>query len=312
MIKTDIFTKRTIKPYKEITQVETAKEGLIASINQRGKIDIRYIMKLCNKDYDTVITDLKGLIYHNPQTAKQGINEDYEGWETADQYLSGNVVEKLEQAERYAQEDRKYEENVDILKEVQPARIPASDIEVKLGATWIPEEYISQFIKEKFNLENEDISVFYQKSLNKWFLETENSSKDYNTVEINNIYGTEDVNALDLTIDALNLKATRVYDRVHDKSILNKEKTMLARQKQTIIKEAFSDWIFEDVERRNILEDLYNRTFNSIADREYDGSSLIFPGMNPTIKLQSYQKNAVARGLFSEYCTLLAHAVGAR
>lgn len=312
MIKTDIFTKRTIKPYKEITQVETAKEGLIVSINQRGKIDIRYIMKLCNKDYNTVISDLKGLIYHNPVTAKQGINEDYEGWETADQYLSGNVVEKLEQAERYAQEDRKYEENVDILKEVQPVRIPASDIEVKLGATWIPEEYISQFIKEKFNLENEDISVFYQKSLNKWFLQTENSSQYYDSVELNNIFGTPDVNALDLTIDALNLKATRVYDRVNDKSILNKEKTMLARQKQTIIKEAFSDWIFEDVERRNILEDLYNKTFNSITDREYDGSSLIFPGMNPTIKLQSHQKNAVARGLFSEYCTLLAHAVGAR
>ncbi|MBQ2917089.1 MAG: hypothetical protein IJE59_02805 [Clostridia bacterium] len=312
IVKTDIFTKRTIKPYKEITQVETAKEGLIVSINQKGKVDIKYIMKLCNKDYDTVITDLKGLIYHNPHIARESINEDYEGWETADQYLSGNVVEKLKQAQYYAEEDRRYKENIDMLMEVQPVRIPASDIEVKLGATWIPEEYITQFIKEKFNLENEEISVFYQKSLSKWFLETENGSKDYNNVEVNNIYGTEDVNALDLTVDALNLKATRVYDRINEKSVLNKEKTMLARQKQTAIKEAFSNWIFEDVDRRNILEDLYNRTFNAIADREYDGSSLVFPGMNPTIKLQSHQKNAVARGLFSEYCTLLAHAVGAR
>ncbi len=312
IVKTDIFTKRTIKPYKEITHVETAKEGLIVCINQRGKIDIKYIMKLCNKDYKTVINDLKGLIYHNPQIAKQSINEDYEGWETADQYLSGNVVEKLNQAEFYAKEDRQYEENIDILKEVQPVRIPASDIEVKLGATWIPEEYISQFIKETFNLRNEEISVFYQKSLSKWFLETKYPTEYYTTVEINDIYGTHDVNALDLTIDALNLKSTRVYDRIDDKSVLNKEKTMLARQKQTAIKEAFSNWIFEDVERRNTLEDLYNRTFNAIADREYDGSSLVFPGMNPTIKLQNHQKNAVARGLFSEHCTLLAHAVGAR
>jgi len=222
----------------------------------------------------------------------------------------GNVVEKLEIAERYAQEYPMYNENVEILREVQPVKIPASDIEVKLGATWIPEQYITQFIKEKFNLQNEEIEVFYQKSLSKWFLEAEYNYK-YNNVEVDTIYGTERVNALELTIDALNLHATKVYDRIDDKSVLNKEQTMLARQKQTLIKEEFSNWIFSDAERRTVLEDLYNKNFNSIVDREFDGSCLTFPGMNPTITMQKHQKDAVARGLFSEYSTLLAHAVGA-
>ena len=312
IIKTDIFSKRTIKPYKEITNVETSKEALIASINQRGKVDLKYMMKLCNKDYKTIITDLKGLIYHNPDIAKNSENEELRGWETADQYLSGDVVRKLELAEIYAKEDAQYEENVEMLREVQPIRIPASDIEVKLGATWIPKEYIIQFIKEKFNLENEEINLFYNQNLGKWFLEVENSMWYYDNVEVKDIYGTRDVNALDLIIDILNLKSTNVYKKINDKSYIDKEKTMLARQKQALIKETFSDWIFEDVERRNVLEDIYNKTFNAIADREYDGSSLVLPGMNPSIKLLEHQKNAVARGLFSEYSTLLAHAVGAR
>ena len=220
----------------------------------------------------------------------------------------GNVVEKLRIAERYAQEDNRYEENVSILKEIQPARIPASDIEVKLGATWIPEEYITQFIKEKFKLEDKEISTIYQKNLGKWFLDIRGYCSN---VEVNTIYGTNDVNALDLTIDALNLHATNVYDRIDDKSVINKEKTMLARQKQDLIKEEFRNWIFEDTERRKVLEDIYNRQFNSIVDREFDGSHLTFPGMNPTITLLPHQKNAVARILFSENSTLLAHVVGA-
>lgn len=221
----------------------------------------------------------------------------------------GNVVEKLRIAERYAQEDEQYEENVTMLKEIQPARILASDIEVKLGATWIPEEYITQFIQEKFKLEDKDITTIYQRNLSKWFLDVRGYC---NNVEINTIYGTDDVNALDLIKDALNLHATNVYDRTDDKSILNKEKTMLARQKQDLIKEEFKNWIFEDSERRKILEDIYNRQFNSIVDREFDGSHLTFPGMNPTITLLPHQKNAVARILFSENSTLLAHTVGAR
>lgn len=221
----------------------------------------------------------------------------------------GNVVEKLRIAERYAQEDEQYEENVTMLKEIQPARILASDIEVKLGATWIPEEYITQFIQEKFKLEDKDITTIYQRNLSKWFLDVRGYC---NNVEINTIYGTDDVNALDLIKDALNLHATNVYDRTDDKSILNKEKTMLARQKQDLIKEKFKNWIFEDSERRKILEDIYNRQFNSIVDREFDGSHLTFPGMNPTITLLPHQKNAVARILFSENSTLLAHTVGAR
>lgn len=177
-----------------------------------------------------------------------------------------------------------------------------------MGATWIPEEYITQFIKEKFKLEEKEISAVYQKNLSKWFLDIRSYC---NNVEINTIYGTTRVNALDLTLDALNLRATNVYDRIDDKSVLNKEQTMLARQKQDLIKEEFRDWIFEDSERRNILEDIYNKQFNSIVDREFDGSNLVFPGMNPTIKLLPHQKNAIARILFSENSTLLAHAVGA-
>lgn len=195
-----------------------------------------------------------------------------------------------------------------MLKEIQPARIPASDIEVKLGATWIPEEYITQFIQEKFKLEDEDITIIYQKNLGKWFL---NIRGYCSNVEVNTIYGTDDVNALDLTIDALNLRATNVYDRINDKSVINKEKTMLARQKQDLIKEEFRNWIFENSERRQILEDIYNRQFNSIVDREFDGSSLTFPGMNPAITLSIHQKNAVARALFSEHSSLFAHTVGA-
>lgn len=195
-----------------------------------------------------------------------------------------------------------------MLKEIQPARIPASDIEIKLGATWIPEEYINQFIQEKFKVDENDVSVIYQKNLGKWFF---NKRAYCNNVEINTIYGTNDITALELTVDCLNLHATNIYDRIDNKSIINREKTMLARQKQDLIKEEFKNWIFEDSERRQILEDIYNRQFNSIVDREFDGSHLTFPGMNPTITLLPHQKNAVARILFSENSTLLAHVVGA-
>ena len=220
----------------------------------------------------------------------------------------GNIVEKLRIAEIYAKENNEYESNVSILKEIQPVKIPASDIEVKLGATWIPEEYITQFIKEKFRLEEKDIETTYQRTLGKWLLDVRSYC---NNIEVNNIYGTSRVNALELTLDTLNLKATSVYDRIDDKSVLNKEQTMLARQKQELIKEEFRNWIFEDIDRRNVLETLYNNQFNSIVDREFDGSNLIFPGMNPTIKLLPHQKNAIARILFSENSTLLAHCVGA-
>lgn len=219
------------------------------------------------------------------------------------------MVEKLRIAEQYANEDSRYEENVAMLKEIQPARIQASDIEIKLGATWIPEEYINQFIQEKFKVEENDVSVIYQKNLGKWFFD----KRAYcNNVEINTIYGTNDITALELTVDCLNLHATNIYDRIDNKSVINREKTMLARQKQDLIKEEFRNWIFEDSERRQILEDIYNRQFNSIVDREFDGSHLTFPGMNPTKTLLPHQKNAVARILFSENSTLLAHVVGAR
>ena len=308
IIKTDIFTKRTIRPYKEITKTDNAKDALIASINQKGRVDIKYIMKLCNEDYKTVIKELKGLIYHNPEVAKKGIDEDYDGWETADQYLSGDVVEKLRIAELYAKENEEYGENVFILKEIQPAKIPASEIEVKLGSTWIPEEYIKQFISEKFKIEKDYIDVIYQKNLCKWIL---NINRYCNNIEITDIFGTSRVNALTLVEDSLNLKFTTVYDRIDEKSIINKNETILARQKQDLIKEEFRNWIFEDLDRRNVLEEIYNNQFNSIVDREFDGSNLIFPGMNPTINLQEHQKNAVARILFSENSTLLAHTVGA-
>ena len=257
--KRDIFYKRTIQPYKEITHTETAEEALIASLNQIGKVDIKYISNLCNKDIETVIKDLKGKIFRNPMKVKDIIPDDItKGWETAEEYLSGYVVDKLAQARFYAEENEMYLDNVMALQEVQPVKLEASDIEINLGATWIPEEYITQFAKETLKIQDSyysryDLEISYNKKLSKWFVE----NKTYNSnIENTQIYGTKRITGIDLLEDTLNLKNTTIYDPdpkdpEGKKRIVNKKETILAREKQEALKERFKNWIFEDSSDRS-------------------------------------------------------------
>lgn len=318
--KRDIFYKRTIHTYKEITHTETAEEALIASLNQIGKVDIKYISSLCNKDVENIIEDLKGKIYRNPLKVKDLIVDDItKGWETAEEYLSGYVVDKLAQAEAFSKENDMYLENVRALKEVQPVKLEASDIEINLGATWIPAEYITQFAKETLKVPDSyyssryDMEISYNKKLSKWFVE----NKTYNNnIENTQIYGTKRITGIDLLEDTLNLKHTTIYDPDHNdpsgkKRIVNKKETLLAREKQEALKEQFKNWIFEDIERRDVVVNLYNKQFNRIRLREYDGSHLALPNMSNLITLKPHQKNAIARILYSKDNTLLAHCVGA-
>ena len=313
--KTDIFYKRTIEPKKEIEKVETSNEALIASLNQKGKVDLDYMERISNKNYDTLIEELKGKIYRNPLVEDGRIQK---GWETSEEYLSGDVVEKLAIAEAKEKENDMYIENVMALRKVQPARLEASDIEVRLGATWIPTYYIEEFARQKFKIDEleyrrNDMTIKYNAYLSKWIIE----NKPYMTnIEMNEIFGTKRINAIDLLEDTLNLKNTTIYDPdptdpEEKRRIVNKKETMLAREKQEAIKESFSGWIYDDIERRNNLVDIYNRKFNRIKLREYDGSNLFLPNMNNTIKLRPHQKNAIARILYSKDNSLLAHCVGA-
>lgn len=313
--KTDIFYKRTIEPKKEIEKVETSNEALIASLNQKGKVDLDYMERISNKNYDTLIEELKGKIYRNPLVEDSRIQK---GWETSEEYLSGDVVEKLAIAEAKENENDMYIENVMALRKVQPARLEASDIEVRLGATWIPTYYIEEFARQKFKIDEleyrrNDMTIKYNAYLSKWIIE----NKPYMTnIEMNEIFGTKRINAIDLLEDTLNLKNTTIYDPdptdpEEKRRIVNKKETMLAREKQEAIKESFSGWIYDDIERRNNLVDIYNRKFNRIKLMEYDGSNLFLPNMNNTIKLRPHQKNAIARILYSKDNSLLAHCVGA-
>lgn len=313
--KTDIFYKRTIEPKKEIEKVETSNEALIASLNQKGKVDLDYMERISNKNYDTLIEELKGKIYRNPLVEDSRIQK---GWETSEEYLSGDVVEKLAIAEAKENENDMYIENVMALRKVQPAILEASDIEVRLGATWIPTYYIEEFARQKFKIDEleyrrNDMTIKYNAYLSKWIIE----NKPYMTnIEMNEIFGTKRINAIDLLEDTLNLKNTTIYDPdptdpEEKRRIVNKKETMLAREKQEAIKESFSGWIYDDIERRNNLVDIYNRKFNRIKLREYDGSNLFLPNMNNTIKLRPHQKNAIARILYSKDNSLLAHCVGA-
>lgn len=313
--KTDIFYKRTIEPKKEIEKVETSNEALIASLNQKGKVDLDYMERISNKNYDTLIEELKGKIYRNPLVEDSRIQK---GWETSEEYLSGDVVEKLAIAKAKENENDMYIENVMALRKVQPARLEASDIEVRLGATWIPTYYIEEFARQKFKIDEleyrrNDMTIKYNAYLSKWIIE----NKPYMTnIEMNEIFGTKRINAIDLLEDTLNLKNTTIYDPdptdpEEKRRIVNKKETMLAREKQEAIKESFSGWIYDDIERRNNLVDIYNRKFNRIKLREYDGSNLFLPNMNNTIKLRPHQKNAIARILYSKDNSLLAHCVGA-
>ncbi len=309
IIKSDIFYRRTIRPKKEITSCQTSIEALAVSLNEKGFVDINFMRNLVNKSAENIITDLKGLIYQNPL--------HYDGsmlsaWETAAEYLSGKVKEKLEIAENAVIEYPEiFSENLNALKEVQPKPFEASEIGVKLGATWIPPDYIKDFIAETLELRNYEkdrLSVDYIESIGEWKISANFYTSNINTTET---WGTKRADSYSILENALNLKFYNVYDtdsEGHRK--LNKKETITAREKQEKLKNAFANWIFEDSDRRSTLVDLYNEKFNTIRLREFDGSHLTFPGMNPDIKLRKHQIDAIARVLYGGN-TLLAHEVGA-
>ena len=306
--KADMFMKRTIKKAEVVTSVDTASEALAVSLAEKAAIDFEYMSELSGKDRDTLIRELTGVIFKNP------ISEE---WETADAYLSGNVRNKLETAENFAKNESMYAVNVEALKRVQPKELDASEIEVRLGATWIPSKYIEDFMREVFEtpehlLDRDVIKIQYSDATGQWNVKGKNA--DYGNSLVNMTYGTSRRNAYQILEDSLNLKDSRVYDIIvedgKEKRVLNKKETTIAAQKQDTMREAFRDWVFRDRERREVLVERYNVLFNSTRPREYDGSHLVFPGMTPDIELKDYQKNAVAHVLYGNN-TLLAHCVGA-
>ena len=306
--KADMFTKRTIKKAEVVTSVDTASEALAVSLAEKAAIDFEYMSKLSGKDKDTLIDELTGIIFKNPLS---------EEWETADAYLSGNVRNKLEAAETFAKNEPMYAVNVEALKRVQPRELDASEIEVRIGATWIEPRFIEDFMREVFetpeHLLNRDvIKIQYSDVTGQWNVKGKNA--DFGNALVNMTYGTSRRNAYQILEDSLNLKDSRVYDTViedgKEKRVLNKKETTIAAQKQDAMREAFRDWVFRDMDRRNELVSKYNVLFNSTRPREYDGSHLKFPGMTPDIELKGYQKNAVAHVLYGNN-TLLAHCVGA-
>lgn len=306
--KADMFSKRTIKKAEVVTSVDTASEALAVSLGEKAKVDLPYMEELTGKDIDTLIEDLGGVIYKNPLTDE---------WETADEYLSGNIREKLKIASTYAENHPEYVVNVQALKQVQPKELDASEIEVRIGATWIDAGYIEDFMSDTFetpaHLLNRDIiEVRFSNITGEWNIQGKNA--DWGNSLVNMTYGTSRVNAYKILEDSLNLKDTMVYDTIEEdgkeKRVLNKKETTIASQKQESIREAFKDWIFRDQERRQTLVAKYNELFNSTRPREYDGSHLKFPGMTPDIELKPHQKNAVAHILYGNN-TLLAHCVGA-
>ena len=308
--KADMFTKRTIKPKTEITSVDNANDALIVSLSEKARVDITFMQKLCNIDMDKMLKDLEGEIFNVPEYGEPN------HWVTADEYLSGNVREKLKIAEHFAEIDERFNVNVKYLKEVQPKDLSASEISVRLGSTWIPPEDIKVFIEYLLNPSNyacQNINVHYNEATSEWWIEGKNYDK-YN-IKATNTYGTGRASAYKIIEDSLNLKDTRIYDYYEDENgkrvaELNKKETAIAQAKQEQIKLAFEEWIWKDPERRERLTKVYNERFNSIRPREYDGSHISFDGMNPEITLRKHQVNAIARILYGGN-TLLAHEVGA-
>ena len=306
--KADMFTKRTIKKAAAVTSVETALEALAVSLNEKAKVDLPYMSGLTGKPQNKIAKELAGVIFKNPVT---GV------WENADEYLSGNVREKLKTARAFAENHPEYTSNVRALEQVQPVDLDASEIEVRIGATWIAPEIYLDFMKELLqtpgHLAGRVIDVWYSSASGMWNISGKNADSDRNVLATVT-YGTSRANAYKILEDTLNLKDMRIYDRIQDAEgkevrVLNKKETMLAAQKQDAMKEAFKDWIFKDRGRREKLCAIYNEHFNSIRPREYDGSHLTFPGMNPEIELRPHQKNAVAHQLYGDN-VLLAHVVG--
>ena len=307
--KADIFTKRTIRRAEPVTSVDTASEALAVSIGEKAKVDIPYMMQLTGKTEEEVTEELTGVIFKNPLTDK---------WEPSDEYLSGNVREKLNIAKQFAENHSEYMVNVQALERVQPKDLDASEIEARLGATWIFPDYITEFMAETFHtprqhINYERIKVQYAEVTGQWNVKGKNVDSSNNPLSTAT-YGTQRANAYRLLEDALNLRDTKIYDTIHDADgehrVLNRKETTLAQQKQELIREEFKEWIFKDMSRRETLCKIYNERFNSIRPREYDGSHIQFVGMNPEIKLMEHQKNAVAHILYGNN-TLLAHCVGA-
>lgn len=308
--KADIFSKRTIKAKKKVLQVDTPDEALILSIQDKAKVDLDYMQQLCNIDKEEIISSLEGVIFRVPDYENSDI------WVTADEYLSGNVREKLKVAEEFAKEDSSFNINVEKLKEVIPKDLTASEIGIKLGSTWIPPEIIRKFIFELLDTPSYnrwDIHVKYSNITAEWYID--GKSNDRNNVKAYTTYGTSRINAYKIIEQTLNLKDVKIFDTFIDdegrkQRVLNRKETAIACSKQDAIKEAFLNWVWEDPERRNHLVRLYNDKFNCIRPREYDGSHIGFVGMNPEIRLRKHQLNAVAHVLYGNN-TLLAHEVGA-
>ena len=307
--KADMFTKRTIKAHEVVTSVDTASEALALSISEKAGVDMEYMSQLTGKDEDTLASELRGVIFRNPENRQ---------WETADEYLSGNVREKLRIAQSAQNmQEGDYADNVEALKAAQPKDLDASEIEIRLGATWIDPEYVREFMWETFETpfyQRNMIDVNYSTYTAEWNIKNK-SAVSYNNIAAYMTYGTERANAYKILEDTLNLRDVRIYDTKYDadgkeRRVLNSKETTLAQQKQQAIKDAFRDWIWKDPDRRHALVTRYNELFNSTRPREYDGSHITFTGMNPEIRLREHQLNAVAHVLYGGN-TLLAHEVGA-
>ena len=312
--KADMFTKRTIKPHQAVAAVDTASEALAVSISEKACVDMGYMSQLTGKTTEELAGELQGVIFRVPGQLEQDGTPHYV---TADEYLSGNVRRKLRQAQRAAQQDPVYAVNVEALTVAQPKDLDASEIEVRLGATWIDKEYIQQFMYETFRTPyylQRNIEVKYSSFTAEWQI-TGKTSVPYSDVAANTTYGTSRANAYKILEDSLNLRDVRIYDTIEDadgkeRRVLNAKETTLAAQKQQAIREAFKDWIWKDPERRQTLVRQYNEEMNSTRPREYDGSHITFGGMNPEITLREHQLNAIAHVLYGGN-TLLAHEVGA-
>lgn len=314
--KADIFFKRTIRPYVVPTSTDDPFEALQISKNERGKVDIAYIEELTGKDYDTVLSELGSTVFRDPEQVIEG--DKYSGFVTSEEYLSGQVVNKLDLARSVAEEHPEYRKNVEALEGVQPEKLTASDISVRLGATWVDSKYYKQFYLELLGIYRylyDDVELTYNPHDSSWRLDQTQNVRYITQMKQKEVYGTNRAPAYRLFVDALNLKATTITDLVEEngkeKRVVNQTETIAAREKQNKIKEAFLDWIFKDPERRADLEETYNRLFNQTRLASYDGSYLKFPEMNPAIELKPHQKNAVHRTITSPSSTLLHHVVGA-
>ena len=313
--KADMFTKRTIKPERHVTSVDTPSEALAISIGERGKVDLPFMANLVGTpgNYENIISELKGVIFKNPMASE----DETAGWMTADEYLSGDVRNKLRVAQIAADRDPAFAVNVQALLQAQPKDLDASEIDVRLGATWVDPDHIQRFMEETFEPPyylRRNIEVKFSELTAEWRI-TGKSSPNQNDVAAYVTYGTSRANAYRILEETLNLKDIRIYDTIEDaegkqKRVLNKKETTLAQQKQQAIKDAFSSWIWKDPRRREHLVQKYNVLFNSTRPREYDGSHIRFGGMNPDITLREHQKNAIAHVLYGGN-TLLAHEVGA-